>query len=98
MSNAYTPGPWKWTRTLDGLNALESDSIAYGILVCAEDNAPQDLNDEANARLIAAAPDLLEAILALDDLRGAWAPPEETIKAAWSKARAAIAKATGVTP
>jgi hypothetical protein len=40
------------------------------------------------------AADLLEALLALDDLRGAWAPPDETIKAAWSKARAAIAKAT----
>ena len=50
---------------------------------------------EANARLIAAAPCLLEAIeLALDDVKGIWQQgmPEPQWAA---KARTAIAKATG---
>ncbi|HHA1219498.1 TPA: hypothetical protein ACOEFN_001015 [Stenotrophomonas maltophilia] len=34
----------------------------YGILTCDQGSAPQDLSDEANARLIAAAPELLAAL------------------------------------
>jgi len=34
----------------------------YGILTCDQGSAPQDLNDEANARLIAAAPEMFEAL------------------------------------
>ncbi|MEW4985215.1 hypothetical protein [Stenotrophomonas geniculata] len=67
MSSKYTPGPWKWSGeythpcgkpawTLLGRHGL------YGILTCDQGSAPQDLNDEANARLIAAAPELLEAL------------------------------------
>lgn len=67
MSSKHTPGPWKWSGeythpcgkpawTLLGRHGL------YGILTCDQGSAPQDLNDEANARLIAAAPDLLEAL------------------------------------
>lgn len=54
------------------------------------------LQEIAEAALDASgAHELLEALLALSDLRGAWIPPDEVFKAAWSKARAAIAKATG---
>jgi len=39
----------------------------YGILTCDQGSAPQDLNDEANARLMAAAPDYHEAVQAIFD-------------------------------
>ncbi|MBW6227209.1 hypothetical protein [Pseudomonas aeruginosa] len=48
----------------------------------------------ANARLIAAAPELLEALQDLDALRGPFPPSDEAVEAAWRKASAAIAKAT----
>lgn len=50
---------------------------------------------EADARLIAAAPELLEALEALDALRGPFPPSDDAIEMAWAKARAAIARATG---
>lgn len=67
MSSKHTPGPWKWSDqythpsgkpawTLLGRHGL------YGILTCDQGSAPQDLSDEANARLIAAAPELLAAL------------------------------------
>lgn len=63
----HTSGPWKWSDeythpcgkpawTLLGRHGL------YGILTCDQGSAPQDLSDEANARLIAAAPELLAAL------------------------------------
>jgi hypothetical protein len=84
MSTQHTPGPWKtngdpYVSTADGRR-----SIAF----C--DSHQQAHEDRANARLIAAAPDLLDALLrvlrdvASDGLDG------------WEdQARAAIAKATG---
>lgn len=93
MSSKHTPGPWKWSGeythpcgkpawTLLGRHGL------YGILTCDQGSAPQDLNDEANARLIAAAPELLGALQRLVDA----VDPEST---GWDEAVAAIAKATG---
>jgi hypothetical protein len=54
----YTPGPWHYETTGPGLlGAFAGDDLIAGV-------ASSD-NQEANARLIAAAPDLLAA---LDDL------------------------------
>jgi len=59
MSAEHTPGPWKTT----GLNVRASD----GGLICtaanlwADQATPQDVK-EANARLIAAAPRLFDAV------------------------------------
>lgn len=57
---AHTPGPWVWAKNHRGLYALDSDVLAYadyeGMWV------PFGSTGEANARLIAAAPDLLEAL------------------------------------
>lgn len=96
----HTPGPWNY---LDfGFN--EGNEVIYGRETTQRpiaeaihwlDQSESHAQVKANARLIAAAPELLEALLALDDLRGAWSPPDDVIKAAWSKCRAAIAKATG---
>jgi hypothetical protein len=67
----HTPGPWAWSphyKTGDGRAtwSLIGSQDGYGILSCdGDENSPQGLNDEANARLIAAAPELLEALIAL---------------------------------
>jgi hypothetical protein len=98
----HTPGPWKAVRnasfwevvtplpgqTLDQANEY-SPSLAY-VWGEGEEQA------EANARLIAAAPELLEA---LKEIVGFWDSivPGECVNDMHVKARAAIAKATGET-
>jgi hypothetical protein len=90
MTTQHTPGPWKYLRT----SGFDYGSTAYWIPgICG------NVKDEANARLIAAAPDLLEA---LSKIEAACAViPEglegylEPLSDALADARAAIAKATG---
>lgn len=54
----HTPGPWIWGRTLDGEGlGVWATPESYHVL---DRSAPIDA--EANARLIAAAPDLLAAL------------------------------------
>lgn len=85
----HTPGPWTtYGHPADGITIR-----ARGCAVA--DVIPQRGADEANARLIAAAPDLLEALedaarwidTLPDDLRLGSIMPD--------KLRAALAKATG---
>ena len=55
----YTPGPWKTTHSeVNGYRV--SDSTGWGVAVVLKDT-----NDEANARLIAAAPQMFEALEAM---------------------------------
>lgn len=74
----HTPGPW---RVDTHCNVMHKDAMVAFPCISG------GLNQEANARLIAAAPDLLEA---LEDI-AAYYPNS------WAEdvARAAIAKATG---
>jgi len=52
----HTPGPWKTTHSaMSGYRV--SDSTGWGVAVVLK-----DANDEANAHLIAAAPQMLEAL------------------------------------
>jgi hypothetical protein len=103
MSTQHTPGPW----TLDlgnigidmknhvGVDAPDHGGIAQVVWVM-DDDASEGKNTptcEANARLIAAAPDLLEA---LQDALCALECCGKDYPAA-SKAQEAIAKATGAT-
>ena len=84
----YTPGPWEASR--DGPNRrwlVNADD--FGVATC---DGPWR-NQEADARLIAAAPELLNSLrtcLLIVEHMSADAAPD-TIK----EARAAIAKATG---
>lgn len=84
----HTPGPWEWNKNYRGLDgpggAVILEYAPYeGMWV------PDYAGDwsEANARLIAAAPELLEALQDLCDTLGECG--------ATAKARAAIAKAEG---
>ena len=90
MSTQHTPGPWKVkahsTAVLAGRKQICSN-------VNAASNLPVNMKDEleiahANARLIAAAPDLLNALKVLADVAERKGIPCDA-------ARAAIAKATG---
>ncbi|WWA79547.1 hypothetical protein Kintu_gp55 [Xanthomonas phage Kintu] len=90
--NRYTPGPWSIGETDPDTAEIEivSEGRPY---ICLVLPGAVDDRTEANARLIAAAPELLEAlteIVAAADGDG-W----KQLDATFSTARAAIAKATG---
>lgn len=83
-----TPGPWRVMEfnhnrrgPLQRRTIIGSNDQGF-----AETVGLSDPTDAANARLIAAAPDLLAALKALTSIPG----PED-----WQKARAAIRKAEG---
>lgn len=101
MSAAHTPGPWecKHRAGSDEMYRTEIFSAKHGgIATCAW--TPKNCGNgvtatyrEANARLIAAAPDLLAALqFMLDSEVHGW-----DILPAQEQARVAIAKATGGT-
>ncbi len=69
MTCGHTPGPWAAELGADGAFAIEAEraGIDGGLLVLASRNQHPLLAEQmhANARLIAAAPTLLEALQAL---------------------------------
>jgi hypothetical protein len=86
MSTQHTPGPWSVSQNVSrhviGKNG--------GVVACAELTWTAEIS-EANARLIAAAPDLLNAlVMVLDDSNALDGRPR-TAEVVY----AAIAKATG---
>jgi len=85
MTSQHTPGPWR----IGDAGFTVFGPPKPGAL--PETIAP--VKNRANARLIAAAPDLLAALEALLDRDPA--PPLEKIGAVYVNARAAIAKARG---
>ena len=92
MSEQHTPGPWKvvdsWDDyTIEGPNSEE--------IIFQDGPYGTPTIKEANARLIAAAPALLEA---LRDIVEYWDSivPTDCVNEMHIKARATIAKATGV--
>ena len=99
----HTPGPWSALPGHSCIGFIDIISRLDGVVaqVTQSDNSPSE-TDIANAHLIAAAPDLLEACVAMIE----WDAREEDhavdfharmmlCKAAFQKARAAIAKAEG---
>lgn len=81
----HTPGPWNVAKTTFGQTIIDAPSI--GEIVCRVEEWSEK-QDEANARLIAAAPELLDALKLVVQRCG----PNSTDGAI---ARAAIAKAEG---
>lgn len=88
-----TPGPWAIARTNNGTFIRNADSNPAGYLaeVRACRNEKQCL---ADARLIASAPELLEALEQIVD-RAAYADDEDVAPDVRSIALAAILKARG---
>ncbi|EMM9101958.1 TPA: hypothetical protein L3597_006269 [Pseudomonas aeruginosa] len=86
---SHTPGPWEIERYSDGLIQIVGNIRAVSdheehVTTVVE---AVTRGDEANAKLIVAAPDLLDALVALVEC-------EQTTPELWEAARAAIAKAT----
>ena len=104
MTTKHTPGPWYVTGNLTRyINVRIGGGLIQEVASCGPTEAdggygPQQ---EANARLIAAAPDLLEA---LSGMLACWRSvcraqgwePEHVVEAV--RAQEAIAKATGDHP
>lgn len=90
--SGHTKGPWR-VRENPRHNPDCCDlSICGDIFILADINGPQYSHQEANARLIAAAPEMLEALASLETyLRDT--PHHNAPEAA--AARAVIRKATG---
>jgi hypothetical protein len=102
----HTPGPWGWSEFSaptpphydDGPEPLVVYEESSGEAIAYPDDGvwPKEVA-EANARLIAAAPKLMEALNDLMDVQNG--PPLYTYTDAWNaamaKARAAIAEAEG---
>lgn len=62
-ANAWTPGPWGWTDD-NGISFAPQWRLAPGVLLSDGTSGTPggDSIDRANARLISAAPDLVEAV------------------------------------
>jgi dTDP-4-dehydrorhamnose reductase len=106
----HTPGPWEVTQRSAGewgsagqwgvaAHYLDRGGQRRRIAMCGSprtySNPELDAEDRANARLIAAAPDLLAALRAMVALDECEAHFEEAYERILPEARAAIAKATG---
>lgn len=102
----HTPGPWEFLGDADDFECRvrQKSSVKKGPGFISEITICENIGNTQNARLIAAAPDLLEAIEALERIKDIWLPDvaedqhqEEMI--VLHKARtimlAAIAKAKG---
>ena len=99
MSAQHTPGPWKIDHfnTSTGCYQISGHEQVLNLAFVQDysDEGDSDQEAKANARLIAAAPDLLEA---LKDLIASASPTEKEhprMFAAWQQARAALTKAKG---
>lgn len=95
----HTPGPWgqdKWgsLQTEGG-----QDVLLRGITTISAGSAERIAEAEANTRLIAAAPELLEALIAMEREKSDYMTRnnlgDPAIETTNKLARAAIAKATG---
>ena len=95
METKHTPGPWfmeTWSK-FNGEQVTQVSAFSeYGNRTMQA--IVNSGNSEANARLIAAAPDLLEALKEI--VSAADGDGWNQLDAGLRKARAAIAKATGV--
>ena len=111
MSESFTPGPWSIVPYGDGSSLVihsDEDNRVCFMATASSDRPSSHASIRANARLIAAAPELFEALRELVAIRtikdkleepnnGEWpdmAALRERTDAAWASARAALLKAS----
>lgn len=89
MSEQHTPGPWSHAIPGDSFVGSDRGLICKRPAVSGGGDAPKSWDD--NARLIAAAPELLDALLSCLEKGSRWHPCDPVV----IKARSVIAKAIG---
>lgn len=94
METKYTRGPWETRERSVGGDVVEID-IFHADLRVGSATIRSDRPWRANAQLIAAAPDLLEALEALQKAGNNFCEWHPKFLPAIEKARAALAKARG---
>lgn len=64
MTTEHTAGPWVACAETEGLHAVRAPTAwnPLGMVICDVGYGPTTENNDANARLIASAPDLLAAL------------------------------------
>jgi hypothetical protein len=98
MNNKHTPGSWVYDKTLSAIVVIYNHTVK-AVADFGKCSLPEN---EANAQLMAAAPELLDAVNKLVKLHADWDKGSayvpvafyEKNNAAIAEARAAIAKAT----
>lgn len=101
MQSSFTPGPWRvfehsWCDTSIGAPGTSNAICRLDINHATEESQEADeAQMAANARLIAAAPELLEALQRLSAQCTRLRLPDQAETDAEKTARAVIAKATG---
>ena len=77
--SAHTPGPWRTDPEVDDQSVIGPDGfmLADCAIFSLQDGAPSSERCTANARLIAAAPDLLAELVAHHDCE--WMVPHEDL-------------------
>lgn len=98
----HTPGPWSLSEEThrDGLRSKLIHGMPEGMLAIVRVEHQGAYYGDANARLIAAAPDMLDALQHLSSVyEHIWVKMSDgemaIVKGAWEVAEAAIAKAEG---
>lgn len=101
METKHTPGPWRWAAPHPGQfelvagiervmwrGRMDDDGCDSGLMLDIDPNSP-------DARLIAAAPELLEALLRMEEHFREWQADDKYTTDLFCLARAAINKAIG---
>lgn len=96
----HTPGPWAWPEHFNGLDGADGEPVLRWEPYDGMWLSTLDDREEANARLIAAAPELLGALRAIADMsadakRGNATTAKVSLTLMTEIAKEAIAKATG---
>ncbi len=94
----HTPGPWEWNTARTRMNDDRGRPVLMdgeGIWDLCAPVMHGDARADANARLIAAAPELLATLQGILEFDGLSPLDHDNLQVAFEKARAAIAKAGG---
>ena len=94
----HTPGPWQIKHRVNIIGSTGRSVASAGGYTTNTDNGEHILENEANARLIAAAPDLLEACKEAEDWleeHGGDQNCDPGLRGLLRQVRSAIDKATG---
>lgn len=95
----HTPGPWSFWH--DTCAKCREDGTAEFCIDGPPGGSHGQFSSEADARLVAAAPDMLEALKAITELHGEQSSvghDRERSMNVYCRAQAAIAKAEGTAP